>query len=102
MAINSEDIQKEENTFLNRACWYLGIQDRDQAGRIVRLVLHSIQARIPPKEAFRFSTHPHWPRPAVGGVARKQTGHRWRQGELEPEGHRKLETQRSAAADKWQ
>ena len=55
MAVNFEDIQKEGNTFLNRACKFLGIQDRDQAGRIVRSVLHAIRDRIPPEEAVHLA-----------------------------------------------
>jgi uncharacterized protein (DUF2267 family) len=55
MALNFEDYQKDGNTFLNRACKYLGIQDRDQAGRIVRSVLHAIRDRIPPEEAVHLA-----------------------------------------------
>jgi uncharacterized protein (DUF2267 family) len=55
MALNFEDFQKEGNTFLNRACQYLGIQDRNQAGRILRSVLHAIRDRIPPEEAVHLA-----------------------------------------------
>jgi uncharacterized protein (DUF2267 family) len=55
MALNFEDIQKDGNTFLNRACHFLGIQNRDQAGRILRSVLHAIRDRIPPEEAVHLA-----------------------------------------------
>lgn len=55
MAVNFEDIQKDGNTFLNQACKFLAIQDRDQAGRILRSVLHAIRDRIPPEEAVHLA-----------------------------------------------
>ena len=51
MSLNFEDYQSEANAWLNKVAHHLNIQDRNQAGRIFRAVLHAIRDRLRAGEA---------------------------------------------------
>jgi uncharacterized protein (DUF2267 family) len=51
MSLNFEDYQTKANTWLHKVAEHLGIQDRNQAGRIFRAVLHALRDRLPAGEA---------------------------------------------------
>jgi hypothetical protein len=50
-SLNFEQYQGEANELLYEVMDFLGIQDRDQAGRVFRAVLHALRDRMKPSQA---------------------------------------------------